>query len=426
MSASDIFRKIRDFLVSLKLTVVLLVLSMLLVFFATLDQVNLGIWAVQQKWFHSFFVYGTLSNGVSIPLFPGGYLVGSLLFLNLVAGHIYRFRLPVKKIRLLLAQPATDDRAGEIGQLILDSLKKFFLLITHLGLLMLLVGIFFAGIWQEDYSVILNQGQTATYAESFNRNELAIIDTTAPDRDIVTTIPEGLLARGGSIQHRSLPFRVTIRAYYPNSALQMRDQTATAASSAFAPPLADVGVGAQVAIVPLDITNRSGEKNVPSAYLSLTGADGAPLGTWLVSTDLDPQTFTYQGKTWSLALRPQRRYFDFSLQLLKVTSDFYLGSDIPKNYASRVLLRDANDPNGREVVIYMNNPLRHAGLTFYQSNVRNPAFSFDSGFQVVSNPVSKLPYIACLLTGLGLLFYFLISLAGFVSTRKSKNLKAEA
>src|SRR5688500_714612 len=35
-----------DFLVSLKLTIVLLVFSMVLVFAATLDQVNLGIWAV--------------------------------------------------------------------------------------------------------------------------------------------------------------------------------------------------------------------------------------------------------------------------------------------------------------------------------------------------------------------------------------------
>jgi hypothetical protein len=47
-------RDIRDFFVSLKLTLLLLVFSMVLIFAATLDQVNLGIWAVQEKYFRAF------------------------------------------------------------------------------------------------------------------------------------------------------------------------------------------------------------------------------------------------------------------------------------------------------------------------------------------------------------------------------------
>ena len=383
MRVPDIFREIRNIFVSLKLTVVLLVLTMLLVFLATWDQRYLGIWVVQQKWFHSFFVYevsipftslktGPIQFGpFTAPLFPGGFLIGGLLFLNLVAGHIYRFRFSVKKIGLLLA---------------------------HLGLLMLLAGIFFAGIWQEDYRMSLTQGQTGSYAESFFNNELAIIDTTAPDRDSVTAIPEKLLARGGSIQNRALPFRVNVRSYYPNSDLRMRGPN-------------------DIAATPLPVTNRPDEQNTPSAYIELTGADGASLGTWLVSTAIDtPQTFTYQDRAWSIALRSARRYFDFSLQLLAVTHDVYPGSDIPKNFASRVLLRDTRDPAGREVVIYMNNPLRHNGLTFYQYQMN--AARENSVFQVVRNPTWTLPYLACALTFLGLLLHFLVSLAGFVREKK--------
>ena len=44
---NDTTRQFRDFFVSLRLTVVLLVLSMVLIFASTLDQVYLGIWAVQ-------------------------------------------------------------------------------------------------------------------------------------------------------------------------------------------------------------------------------------------------------------------------------------------------------------------------------------------------------------------------------------------
>lgn len=74
---NDLARQFRDFFVSLKLTVVLLVLSLVLVFVATLDQVNLGIWAVQEKYFRSFFVLWNV-KGIPVPVFPGGYLVGRL------------------------------------------------------------------------------------------------------------------------------------------------------------------------------------------------------------------------------------------------------------------------------------------------------------------------------------------------------------
>ncbi len=53
---NDVVRQFRNFFVSLRLTVVLLVLSMILIFAATLDQVNLGVWAVQEKYFRSLFV----------------------------------------------------------------------------------------------------------------------------------------------------------------------------------------------------------------------------------------------------------------------------------------------------------------------------------------------------------------------------------
>ena len=64
-----ILRDIRDFFVSLKLTVALLVLGMLLIFAATLDQTNLGIWGIQQKWFRTFVVFHEV-RGVALPLSP--------------------------------------------------------------------------------------------------------------------------------------------------------------------------------------------------------------------------------------------------------------------------------------------------------------------------------------------------------------------
>ena len=83
---NTLWRELRTFFVSLRLTVVLLALSMLLVFAATLAQVDLGIWAVQQEYFRSFVAFWHIG-----PLFvprPGGYLVGGMLLINLLAAHI--------------------------------------------------------------------------------------------------------------------------------------------------------------------------------------------------------------------------------------------------------------------------------------------------------------------------------------------------
>ena len=77
-----------------------------------------------------------------------------------------------------------------------------------------------------------------------------------------------------------------------------------------------------------------------------------------------PQTFTYAGRQWKVMLRHARAYHPFSLTLLKVEHDVYAGTDIPKNFSSRVRV---NNPDGRddhEALIYMNNPLRARGLTF--------------------------------------------------------------
>jgi cytochrome c biogenesis protein ResB len=54
--------------------------------------------------------------------------------------------------------------------------------------------------------------------------------------------------------------------------------------------------------------------------------------------------------------------------LLEFKHDIYPGTDIPKNFSSRVLLEQPQSGEKREVLIYMNKPLRYAGETFYQAS----------------------------------------------------------
>src|SRR5471032_1184667 len=90
------------FFASLRLTVVLLGFSIVLVFVATLAQTHLGVWGVHQQYFHTFVVWEDI-KGVSVPVFPGGYLVGGLLFVNLVTAHLHRFKLTWRKLGIHLA-----------------------------------------------------------------------------------------------------------------------------------------------------------------------------------------------------------------------------------------------------------------------------------------------------------------------------------
>ncbi len=92
-----------SFFSSLRLTIVCLGLAAVLVFAGTLAQVRLGLYAVQSEFFRSFFVYWTPGGGHwKIPVFPGGWSIGLVLLVNLLAAHIQRFHFSRRKIGLLL------------------------------------------------------------------------------------------------------------------------------------------------------------------------------------------------------------------------------------------------------------------------------------------------------------------------------------
>jgi hypothetical protein len=378
----ELLSQLRSVVVSLRLTVLLLALSIVLVFWATLDQVHLGVWAVQQKFFHSLFVFVAVGQ-IQVPVFPGGYLIGGLLLVNLISAHVYRFKLGWSKAGIWLA---------------------------HIGLIMLLLGELVSGLVQQDFQMRLDEGETKNYSESLRRFELAVIDETDPAFDEVVAIPESYLSRGTVVQSPKLPFRVVPGTYYANAALQMRSQ----APGAPATP-ATRGMGPQVAVTPLEVTYAENERNTPVSFVELAGPD-ASLGTWMVSPDIGmPQRFEYAGHKWRIAMRPERHYQPFSLTLVKFTHDIYPGTDIPKNFSSKVRINLADGGSPQEVLIYMNNPLRFAGLTYYQASYDNNS----TILQVVRNPSWLVPYIACAAITLGLVIQFMIHLVAFATRRRS-------
>jgi hypothetical protein len=128
-----------------------------------------------------------------------------------------------------------------------------------------------------------------------------------------------------------------------------------------------------------------------------------------------PQTFAFNGRTYQIAMRPVRYYFPYSIKLLAFHHDLYPGTGIPKNFSSDIHLTDPTTGDDRDIHIYMNSPLRYHGATFFQASFEPD----DQGtiLQVVRNPASMAPYIACLLVALGLVVQFLMHLFAFARKR---------
>ena len=102
-TGSNSLKPLFQALASLRLTVVCLGLGMLLVFLGTLAQVHFGIHAVQAKYFQSLFVFWS-PPGASwkVPILPGGYLLGTVLLINLIVAHATRFQFSKKKLGIIL------------------------------------------------------------------------------------------------------------------------------------------------------------------------------------------------------------------------------------------------------------------------------------------------------------------------------------
>jgi cytochrome c biogenesis protein ResB len=151
-----------------------------------------------------------------------------------------------------------------------------------------------------------------------------------------------------------------------------------------------MGTGQRVAVKSLPRATRLDERDVMSAVIEIIPDGGESLGTWLVSDALAAaQDIEIAGRRWSIQMRPARYYKPYSLTLRKFTHETYPGTSIPKNFSSKVDLEDPELNESRPVLIYMNNPLRYRGDTFYQSGYEKD--NSGSILQVVAIPAIRHP-----------------------------------
>jgi hypothetical protein len=391
--------RVLDFFSSLKLTVVFLCLGLLLVFIGTLAQVDEGLYNAQNRYFRSLLIWwGPAGAGWKLPVFPGGYLVGGILLLNLFAAHARRFKFSRKKIGIFM---------------------------IHAGIVLLLLGQFATDLLSKESQMQIIEGETKNYSEDSRASELAIVDISDPKEDRVYALSESILAKAGEIRDPRLPFMVRVKNFWPNASVFEKPGLPENMPAGAIKPAVTEGLLRDDYLLPRPEVTDMDSRNMPAALVEIVGDKGTS-GTFLVYAGiLARQPFIVGGKQYELALRFARSYYPFNITLLKATHEKYKGTEIPKNFASRIRVDHPGRNEARETMIYMNNPLRFSGLTFFQYQMGADEMRMRPGdkrytvLQVVRNPSWLTPYLSCVLVGLGLVVQFMAHLIGFVRKRRT-------
>ncbi len=307
--------------------------------------------------------------------------------------------------------------------------------LLHFGVGLLMVGQFMFGDRQTEQRLNLIEGQSASAFVNLDAVELTFIQSEGDDQQVVA-IPAPLLIDVAEsekvIRDSQTPFDVRVKKYYRNSRLEVPKPGEN---------LADNGLGKQVAAIEARGSGGTdGQVNLASAYVELfeKGTDKS-LGTYLVSqwfsdrealvpegSSGDEFDTVEAGKTpFKMGLRFARQAKPFWIQLRDVRRVNYSGTETPRDYRSFIRIVDPVTGEDRKEQIWMNNPLRFRGETYYQSNYTAlPGGREMTGLQIVQNSGWLIPYVACSITALGMCVHFAGTLSTFVRRRSRENLRA--
>ncbi|MEO2035794.1 MAG: cytochrome c biogenesis protein ResB, partial [Planctomycetaceae bacterium] len=171
------------------------------------------------------------------------------------------------------------------------------------------------------------------------------------------------------------------------------------------------------------VTGMDDGHDVSSLLVTLLDRDtGKELESLLVAQDVSEmrevpiaEQATVDGSDYQFYLRFQRNYRDYEVELLDVSRTNYVGTATPRDYRSEIIIRDSETGAAEQFTLWMNNPLRYRGETFYQSGYNEIRGTEMTTLSVVRNTGWMLPYIACMIVAVGMFAKFGQSLGRYLS-----------
>ena len=338
-----------------------------LVFFGTIAQKDIGLYASQMKYFSSY--YFTILG--FIPL-PGGRLTVMIMTINL-------FSSLFKKS--------------------LWKLKKIGIIIVHIGGLLLLLGGGVTAYFSSEGNMVISEGDSSDHVNDYHTMELAFVNTSLEDSLEYTVFDSPILSVGNSIKYDNLGIEINIIDMIKNVRIENRISPSDSIYK---------GLLKDFVLLPKQ-PEKEATQNRPGIILKIEGTGQITDGIYgIFLGQRTPDRFTLNDQDFFTEFRRKRTYLPFAIQLTDFEKIMHPGTDIAKSYSSEVNLIE-ND-NSRRILIKMNEPLRHRGYTFYQASFIDDLPRETTVLATVKNHGRLFPYISSIIMSIGLLIHLLLSL----------------
>jgi hypothetical protein len=386
--------RIFDVLSGFGLATSLLILLGLLTWFATLEQVEHGLYPTLNKYFDwkSFYLLPEIKGKV-VPLpLPGGYWTGVVLLINLTLGGIIRIRKGWK-------------HAGN--------------LIAHFGIIFMLVAGGVAHHFSERGNMAVGEGEQSNTAEDYFEYVVEVAEIKDGSAGAIHIIRgEHLtdLAAGKNRLFRlpEMPFDLEIGGYLKNAVPVAITERAPDKGQLVADNYYLMERPAEI----------NAEANTAACYARVVGRDGVKSAPFILAgASFHPFTVEQDGRTFTVDMRKRLWPMPFTVKLDEFTAEFHPGTMKPSKFVSKITRVE----NGGEakVTIQMNEPMRYEGLTFFQASYgppgAGPGQKMYSVFEVVKNPADKWPEYSLYVVTFGMLVTFLTKLGGYLAASSRKN-----
>ena len=351
-----------------------LIWLIILVFFGTIAQKNIGLYASQMKYFSSFYF---LFLGF-IPL-PGGRLVLLLMTVNLFSSMFKRN---------------------------LWQLKKIGVVIVHLGGLLLLVGGGLTAYFSSEGNMVIAEGETSNYVDDYHNMELAFVNNSLKDSVEYTVVDESLLYEGSRFQLFDEGPEIYIISNIKNVRIENRISPADSIYK---------GLLEKFVLLPKK-PEPENTQNRPALIYKIkgtsNGSDGI-YGLFLGQGLNDP--FKIKDQIFHSEYRRERTYVPFNIELIDFEKIMHPGTNVAKSFSSDVNLIENDIP--RRTLIKMNEPLRHKGYTFFQASFIDDSEIETTVLATVKNYGRLFPYISSIIMSVGLLIHLLAMMPKMVKKR---------
>ncbi len=342
---------------SIDILLLTLIGLMLLIYFGTVEQESIGLFKVQEIYFHSFWYWYKF-----IPL-PGGKTLLLIFGINLIAQLITRSNF--------------------------KNFKKIGINIAHIGSIFLIFSSFYLFSYTTDGSINLLEGESVGHYKDFKKFTLTInYSNYSSNKNILYQFPidHSLLQEFNFDGHN-----IKVQKVLENCLLKEKKRDDFIGFASQFEFTKAIQYEKRESDLCLEFDHQSeGQKSKIGIFHLMPRIQS-------LNSDKSKMTFQIENLTHSLP---------FQIKLIHFKKEYYQDTMIAKSYKSIVSIKDQEKEF--QSTIEMNRPLRYKGYTFYQAAFSESSNGNLSQLSVSKNHNNEIPYFSSLIISLGLLIHLII------------------